>query len=133
LGQKIAKIELERTKLSKSIKETKEIQKRIAGKLRMELGDMKDATIHLKSAFKADLHTACGHLEQTRNAYKKLVRYFSLLIFGRKSNNHNSFQLEETTTPVREIEVEKQYVTEQSDAISQKLEELRDIIDQVKV
>ena len=74
VAQKIEKVDQERAKLSKSIRETKEIQKRLAGKLRLELGEMKEATLHLKSTFKADLRTACGHLEHTKEAYKKLVR-----------------------------------------------------------
>jgi len=45
----------------------------------------------------------------------------------------NLVQSEESKAPVREIETEKQELSEESDVISQKLEELRDIIDQVKV
>lgn len=35
--------------------------------------------------------------------------------------------------PVRELEVEKTYITEESEAISTKLEDLKDIIEQIKV
>ena len=82
MAQKIAKVDQERAKLSKSIRETKEIQKRLAGKLRLELGEMKEAALHLKSTFKADLRTASGHLESAREAYKKLVRVTTTLKGG---------------------------------------------------
>lgn len=41
--------------------------------------------------------------------------------------------MEASNTPVRELEIEKSFISEESDDIAKKLDELKDIIEQVKV
>jgi len=106
-------LEAERAQLSRSIRETKEKQKRVVGKLKLEMEQVRESMNRFHS-------NSVASLQHTMQAFKSYQEMFTKME-------------KESNKPKRELEVEMTHILAKSKEISGGIEEMKDILEQIKI